>query len=160
MRRNALIAALKAVREDTEQALRGLTDAQLEAPGAVGQWSVKDLLAHLTAWEVNVLTNLGKARRGVRPALLNLSEGAVDAQNAKWQAEMANRPLDQVLEDFRGARSQMLRQVEGLSDEDLAAAPAWLGVPLGDYIASDSYEHEAEHLSQIKDWRVRLAGSQ
>jgi hypothetical protein len=156
--RQALIEALTDTRAATESVLAGLEPAGLVAPGVAGDWSVKDVLAHLTAWEVEMLTNLGKARRGAKTGRTRWTQAQTDAQNAAWHSQMKDRPLSQVLDDFRGVRRQSLRQVEGLTDQVLAAVPAWLDQPLGEYIASQTCEHETEHLLELRAWRDRQAG--
>jgi len=35
----------------------GLSDAQLMEPGVTGDWSVRDILAHVTTWEEEALTS-------------------------------------------------------------------------------------------------------
>ena len=55
MTRDEILEALHASRAQVEAALTGLTDAQLIEPGALGEWSVKDILSHLTAWEAEAV---------------------------------------------------------------------------------------------------------
>lgn len=153
MKRADLLAALNDVRAQLRAVTAGLEPAQLEAPGVVGDWSVKDVLAHLTACEVDMLTRVGKARRGLTPRPPPKTSAAIDAQNARWAAEMRARPLDRVLADLDGARQQTVRLVETLNEADLAAAPKWLGMSLAEYIGGDTCEHEAEHVAQLRAWR-------
>jgi hypothetical protein len=137
-------------------ALEGLTEEQLQLPGAAGEWSVKDILAHITAWEVDLLTNLGKARRGQKPGKVKWTEAEIDAQNAKWQADYRDRPLERVLDDFHGAHKQILRLVEGLSDRELATPMPWgSGQPLYEYFMTYVADHEAEHAPELQAWRRR-----
>ena len=37
-------------------------------PGVVGQWSLKDILVHLTLWEAELVTLLFQARQGQKPS--------------------------------------------------------------------------------------------
>src|SRR5262245_11754717 len=48
--RVALLAHIRASYARFQARLAPLSDAQLTSPGAVGTWSIKDVLAHLTAW--------------------------------------------------------------------------------------------------------------
>ncbi|HEV7126446.1 MAG TPA: maleylpyruvate isomerase N-terminal domain-containing protein, partial [Ktedonobacterales bacterium] len=45
----------------------GLPDAQLLEPGVMGDWSVKDILAHVTTWEQEALKHLPLIIEGGRP---------------------------------------------------------------------------------------------
>lgn len=159
MLRDELLNALRDSRAQMEAALSGLADAHLTEPGALGDWSVKDILSHLTAWEAEAVTALARVKRGLKPGKIPSAPAEVDALNAKWYKENKRRPLDRVLADFRGVRAQMLRQVEGLSDKELAEPRPWMGnESLADMIRSETFEHEAEHLPQLLEWKRRLGG--
>jgi Mycothiol maleylpyruvate isomerase N-terminal domain len=43
----------------------GLSDSQLTEPGVTGDWSVKDILAHVTTWEGEALKTCRSSSRGV-----------------------------------------------------------------------------------------------
>ena len=154
MNRQDLLNALAASRADVDAALAGLTEAQMTEPGVLGDWTLKDLLAHLTAWEVELLTVLGKLTRGQTPKPVGESQAETDALNAKWHKDYQARPLDRVRADYDAVRPQTIRQVERLSEADLTAPRKWLkGGTLHDMILSETIEHDAEHLPQIRDWR-------
>ncbi|MCX6026980.1 MAG: ClbS/DfsB family four-helix bundle protein, partial [Chloroflexi bacterium] len=75
-----------------------------------------------------------------------------------WHAENKDRPLDRARGDFAAVREQTLRRVRALTQADFERPEklAWLeGAPLAQWIASDTFEHEAEHLQQIREWRSR-----
>lgn len=147
-----LLRALADTRAQTEAALAGLTEDQLVDPGVIGDWSVKDILAHLTAWEAELVTLLVKVKRGQKPTWPAPAE--FDDLNTKWHKETKNRPLDRVLADWRGVRKQTVRQVEGLTEADLNQKWGWLRNRVAhDLIAANSYSHEAEHLAQIQAWQ-------
>jgi hypothetical protein len=81
----------------------------------------------------------------------------VDELNARWYRESRPRPLERILEDFHGVRTQTVRRVEEFSDEDLTDPKRypWLNdSPLWVWIAGDSFEHETEHEAQIRAWRT------
>jgi len=150
-----LIAHMEATRTDMDNALAGLTDAQLTEPGVVGDWTVKDILAHLTAWEVELVTVLGQFGRGQKPRPVPWADEEVEALNAKWHVEYQSRPLERVLEDFEAVRLQTIRQVERLTPADLATPRPWIhGHTLTELIRIETYEHEAEHVAHLRQWRA------
>ncbi len=160
MQREELLAQLEAVRGKVEDLLAGLSPAQMVTPGVLGGWSVKDMLAHITAWEVDALTNLGKVKRGVKPGTTRWTAAKIQAQNEQWHAEMKDRPMERVLADFRGARRQTRRLLEGMSDQEAQAPAAWLqGRSVVEYIDSHTSDHEAEHLEHLRGWRAQLVGA-
>jgi hypothetical protein len=140
-----------------ETALRGLTDEQLLQPGVIGEWSVKDILSHLTAWEAEVVTRLAKLQAGKKIQTIIPAGSDIDGLNAKWYQEHQDRDLDRVLADFHGVREQMIRQVESLTDKQLTLPLPWSKTDtIENLIAWNSYDHEPEHAEQIQKWRKDL----
>jgi len=154
MNRDQILAALKNSRAQMETALDGLSETQLVEPGVMGEWSVKDILSHLTAWEAEVVTRLAKLKLGKKIQSIVPADSDIDSLNAKWYKENKSRDLDRVLADFRGVREQMIRQVESLTDKQLAQPLPWAETnTIENMIAWNSYEHEPEHAEQIQKWR-------
>jgi uncharacterized damage-inducible protein DinB len=158
--RQQLLAALAEARHETEAAIAGLSAAQLQMPGAAGNWTVKDVLAHITAWEVEMHTALGKVRRGLKPGRVRWDKAAIALQNERWYAQYKDRPLERVLEDFNGVRRQTQRLVERLSDAELAAALKWWnGMLFAKWIRDFTVDHEADHLLGLRAFRAAQAGN-
>lgn len=156
MKKEELMGALEDERERFLDAIDGLSDEALEQPGVVDGWSIKDLLTHLTMWEAELIKLLWQAKQGQKPSSVHFSHVAVDELNARWQKEMQDRSLERVMADFHSVRNQTIRRVEAFSDKDLNDANrySWLGNrPLWEWVAGDSFQHEAEHREQISAWR-------
>jgi hypothetical protein len=156
-----ILHSLKTSREAILKAVEGLSDAQMIEPGVIGDWSVKDLLVHLSLWEAELVTLLWQARQGRKPTTAQLSRETVDELNARWYPMHKDRALDLVLQDFHAVRRQTARRVEAFTDQELQDAGLfpWLGgEPLEHWIAEDSYGHEAEHMDQIIAWRQTVGG--
>lgn len=158
MKKAELLAALKTEREQLLKLLDGLPDEAYLGPGVVGsEWSLKDVLSHITAWESELVTLLAFTRRGQRPKI-EMGSHDVDALNAKWYTAFKDRPLDRVRADFHGVRGQTIHQVEALTDDQLAESKKypWLkDTPLWKWIAEESFEHDAEHAADIQAWLKR-----
>ena len=156
MNQQELIQALEDGRERFLDVVEGLPDAGWVEGGVVGEWSVKDILAHLSRWEAELIALLYQAGLGRKPTTAQFSSASEDTLNAKWYLESKDRPLERILTDFEGVREQTIRRVQTIVDADLTDPKRypWLkGKPLADWIASDSIEHEAEHAAQIRQWR-------
>lgn len=153
---------------DMAQFLRQLTPAQLTAPELDGGWSVKDSLAHIAAWESMLFDEVDKYRRG-EPVVLWAPGFEIAGDNGEAQMHRYNeylfqqnkdRPLEEVLDDFRSTYLRVVETVEGLSPDELFNAdhfPARAGRPLITLIVGDTYGHYDEHLTWIRAWLDKSA---
>ncbi len=159
MKRTQLLSEMARVRAELEALVDDLGERHMLEPGAVGDWTVRDVLAHLTAWEVDMLTNLGRVKRGVKPGNVQWNKASIQQQNETWHAEMKDRSLHSVRIDWEGARKQTLRVLEGMSDAEANKPAGWLqGRSVADYVAEMTLNHEREHLEHLREWQ-RSAGS-
>ncbi len=151
-----LLETLEDERLEAVDLLEGLSDEVMLEPGVEGQWSIKDILAHLTAWEGQTVTLLFQAQQGNRkPTTVHFGDEQVDTLNQRWYELSKDRPLDMVWNDFLSVRKQTIRRVSEMSDKDLNDQNrySWLkGVALIDLIINDTIEHEAEHFDVIREW--------
>ncbi len=156
MNKVELITALTQSREKFLEALEGLSEEAMLEPGVVGEWSVKDVLAHISRWEAELVKLLWQARQGVKPTTQLNSQEPDEEINARWQQEDRSRPLERILQDFHGVRNQTIRRLEAFTEQELNDPQRfpWLeGKPLWRWVAGDSFKHEIEHLEQIITWR-------
>ncbi len=156
--RAELLARLARSYQRVIATLAPLTPAQLGTPGVVGDWSIKDVLAHFIAHEQFALAELDHARRGQRyePGMADL-----DTINARAVAERQGKPAIAVLRDWQASYQQVVAAVQALPEADFDPAGP-LAQALGDTIdgalGNNSYEHYAEHLPAIEAW-LRALGS-
>lgn len=139
--------------------LDGLTDDQLTQPGVESEWSVKDVLAHVTWWEQWMVQKLDSLVRGDKiPRLLRPDEDqdtGLARLNGDIFAATRDRPLAEVRADFDHSFEQALAAVTALPEHEIFD-PQGLGGGLNEaplhLIASDTYEHYAEHSATIRRW--------
>ena len=60
----SIVDDLKQSHEDILQAIGGLTKEELERPGTIGTWSIRDSLLHIAMWEGEVLKAFAIWRSG------------------------------------------------------------------------------------------------
>lgn len=157
MEKAALKDKLQQSRDALQAELHGLPEEAYLEPGVVGEWSLKDVLAHINRWEGELVTMLWDLKNGKSPSRFAV-EGMddVDRLNAQWYAEDQDRPLDRVRSDFRALRKQTIRRVDEFSEQELNDPDAFEGLrgeSLWRWVAVDTYEHEQEHLQAIRRWR-------
>ena len=158
MTKDEIMDALEDEREKFMDAIEGLSEEALQEPGVNGDWSVKDILFHLSMWEAELVKLLWQAAQGITPTTVYFGSLTVDELNAAWQVQAQTRPLQLVMDDFVAVRKQTAKRVLAFTDQDLDDPDryAWLkGKPLWKWIAEDSFVHEGEHATQIRAWRLR-----
>jgi uncharacterized protein (TIGR03083 family) len=142
-----------------EAILAPLDEAQLTTPGVIGGWSIKDILAHVTAWHHRLLAWLHAAGHNEEPTISGPnSEEEMDRLNEQFYQENKFRPLADVLGDFRSSYLQIVEAVQAMPEEDLIDPRrfAWLdGDSLRQLVAGDTYDHYEEHRQQIEEWLAR-----
>ncbi len=159
MTKDELINRIETEWENLQAALDGLTEEQMHQPGVVGAWSVKDVLAHITAWQTRLITAMFKAEKGFAP---ETTEGGptVDQLNEKFYREMKERPFEQVWDDLDSSYHQILARLTDWKEKDLFDPKRfkWMkGQPFAEYIVGDSSDHYAEHAAQIREWRKGMS---
>ena len=124
-------------------AIYGLSEADLIRPGAVGTWSVKDVMAHVGRWEETAFEVLSAHLRGEK-----ITEDYRDAlaYNDKWEAELQALPLQEAIQLFETAHYHFLRLLSSLAPEQ------WNGYVRA-WIPGATWHHFKEHAEQIRAWR-------
>ena len=104
-----------------EQLLATLTPEQMVQPGIVGEWSVKDVLAHLTEWQQMVLGWYHAGLAGDSPSLPapGFKWSELPALNQVIYERHRDQSLADVLDAFGDSYRQIMAWVESLSEEDL-----------------------------------------
>lgn len=149
-----ILAEAAAARDALLALVASLPPGRLTEPGVVGDWSVKDVVAHLSAWHELCLGWLETGLRGAPPA--------VPAPGHTWQtlAQLndelylrdRNLPLAIVLDRFRTTDARVRGLLQNL-DPNEATTPglhAWLGPnTLADYITPVLTPHYTWATQQI-----------
>lgn len=129
----------------------GLPAARLTEPGVSGDWSVKDVLAHVTTWEAEALQHLPVILDGGRPRRY-VTYGGIDAFNALMTAEKQALSLAQVLRQLDETHGRLLDLVAHLPEDQLGA-----GSRVRRRLRLDTYGHYPQHAAAIRDWRLRTS---
>ncbi len=149
MTKAELLAAIRRDRATLDTLVASLTEAQMIAPALDTGWSIKDAIAHISAWESRCARWLELVSLGVTPDRPEVND--VDGANARDYAAAKQQPLSSVLASSRDAHAAMVRSVEALSEADLADEERF-GWPTCQMASSNSDEHYREHVEQIQAW--------
>jgi len=140
-------------------ALDGLSEEEMTRPGVAGQWSVRDVLAHILAWEEEAIARLDllAANRPQDFARIT-NEEELNAWNARAHQRYAGLPLAEVMRRLEDVQGRVLAGLDSLSDERLGTDEG--PVPVHNWLPECTYAHEQEHCAGILAWRRGIETSE
>jgi uncharacterized damage-inducible protein DinB len=143
-------ADLADAREKLVQSIVGLDDPLLDAPGVVGEWSVRQTLAHLLGWDAWGVMAIVALERG-----RDVAEPDDDSMNREWLRRTRSLSGAELQRLLRHSRREMLTLLAAMSDEQRSQPRYDLG---GHALSPDEFvdgfiDHDAEHASEIRAWR-------
>ena len=127
----------------------GLSDAQLLEPGIMGEWSVKDILGHVTTWEEEALKAMPLILSGVRPPRYT-RYGGIDAFNAQTADQKRDMALSEVLRHLEETHRRLLDYLQGVPEEHFTRETRFRH-----RLRLDTYSHYPLHARAIQEWRKR-----
>lgn len=148
-----LIALLRATRAAERDLFALLAPAQRDAAGTIGEWSAKDVQAHLAAWRAIEARRL-RASAADDPSLTAGDPATTDPEddsNARIQADHAEWPWAAVTDEADASTEALIGAIELSSTELLCECE---GTSAG--TGANGVNHAMAHLSDI----ARLAGDE
>lgn len=154
-----VLAAIDRDREAWESLLAEVGEARMLEPGAMGEWTFKDLAAHITGWRGRSLRRLEAAANGQpEPGPVWPADRVSDDEINDWIHEVnKDQLLGEVIGESRESYARLAEIVQMLPDDALTDPDRfpWLeGNALGPEIVSGeffSHLHE-EHEPDIRRW--------
>ncbi len=118
--KNALLADIEKEWAHVERICASLSEEEMVASPASGEWSVKDTLCHISAWEKYLLDRLGYVLTGQKPLYPPMSNwDDVHRFNARVQADNHDRPLNSAIIEFRNLYRGVMTVLESMDDAQL-----------------------------------------
>src|SRR5215212_6279943 len=144
MKKSELLNWLQEEDQKWEAFLSQIGPARMDQPGVNGDWSMKDIIAHLTGWNRWLVVRLQAAQHGNPeppppwPAHLQTE----DEINAWIYESHRGRSVREVQEESHQVLQELLAVLEGLPDE-VQIEPEWRLVWLGDqrFPAGEFFDH-------------------
>lgn len=132
---------------------------ELNKPGAVGKWSIKDTVAHIVVHEQRMIWWMNERLSGKCPTLPQpyaMPDKELNELNEQIYQENLNRTWNDVLCDLETAHVEALQLVETSSEWDLFDPDRFqlqTGEPLWEAIAANTFLHCEEHGRDIEHHR-------
>ena len=149
MKKQQLIQKLEQAWTAFKESYVGLSEAQLLEPGVMGEWSVKDILAHVTTWEEEALKYLPLILTGGRPPRY-IQSGGIDAFNAQMAEQKRHLALSEVLRQLEETHRRLLDYLQSVPEEHFTKE-----TPFRHRLRLDTYSHYPLHARAIQEWRAR-----
>ena len=155
---------LTALREEFnrwEQVLASLSEEQITTPHLPGHLSIKDVIAHLRAWQQRSIARLEAAQLNRTPeypkwpAELDPDSADNTNQTNAWIYESyRDQPWSKVHQNWREGYLRFLESGEAISERDLldAGRYPWLKGHALAFTLLASYDHHQEHLEKLLAW--------
>lgn len=151
MSKHDFLERMRSTRVALNEAISGLSEEQIGQDLVTSEWTVKDILAHLAAWQNETLISVQRAERGetIGPMIAE----SVDEWNQRRVAERRRLPVMDVLQEFNAVHDDLLAALERWPED---------GVPLGPAGWDETArlwwltEHDGEHLDMIQGYRKRI----
>ena len=150
---NDALAELGRTRAELLAAISGLDEAALDRKGVIGDWSIKNVLAHIAAWEAWVVEALPpRMTTGATPEDFRQRAADEDRFNAEEVAEREELTPDEQLMELERTRAELLAYLRGLDAAALERKhpwDSWEGT-LPEYLLEALRDHEAEHVDVLR----------
>jgi hypothetical protein len=158
LNREVILDRIRTERRRLEENLAQMPAGEMETPGVVGEWSVKDVLAHLVDWERRFLGWYEAGRRGERPAVPapGIGWGELDRLNRQIYEQNRRRALEEVVADFQASYRRVVAVIEAMPEEEMFAPGRyeWLGEnALVGPILANTANHYRWAKNHIRAWR-------
>jgi hypothetical protein len=158
MRRAELLAELESEQKAWEGLLAEIGEDRMDEPGVQGEWSIKDIVAHLTAWRRRTVGRLEAAATGQpEPAHDWPSDLHEDDEiNAWFHQRDRGQSVRETLAESRRVFAKLVSAVEKLPEDTLnhpERLPWMEGAPVTG-AAFFSHFHD-EHEADMRAWVSR-----
>jgi hypothetical protein len=119
-------------------------------PGVTGDWSVRDIIAHVTWWEEEALTYLPLILDSGKPARYSVTYGGIDAFNAHMAEQKRRLSLSEVLRQQDDTHRRLINFIQSVPEDQFIRETRFRH-----RLRLDTYSHYPQHAEAIRKWRER-----
>lgn len=134
--------------EEFNQSWAGLDDARMLVPGVMEQWSVRDVLAHVSWWEDEALKYLPLVLEGGRPPRYSVLYGGIDAFNAKMTDLRRELSLAEVKDQLFTTHTRLLEYLQAVPEDAFSSESRFRK-----RLKLDTWGHYPVHTRAVLAWR-------
>ncbi len=142
-----LIADLQAERERFFEAVSKVSPQSMTTPGLIGEWSARELIAHLGYWAGHAVEQIHQVEEG-RVAEVEADEPSVDEVNETVARVARQTDIARVQARELASVDALIERLRGM-DEVLLAERLPDGSTLEEAIREDASVHYGEHADEL-----------
>ena len=148
MTRGQLLAKLEKAWRDFQESYGDLSDSQMTTPGVAGEWSVRDVLAHVTTWEQEALKYLPTILEGRKPPRYSATHGGIDAFNRIMTEQNRGLTLENVRRELEETHHRLVSFIQSVPEQEFRTETSFRR-----RLKLDTYSHYPKHAEAIRRWR-------
>lgn len=154
-----IIGELEYGRSTLLEAINGLSERELTELHVFGNWTVRDILAHIIGWDYRTIQNLPLIvadRANEIPAI------EVDSFNQESLAKWGGKSIPELLSQIESTHRQILDIIAGLAHVEIDKRHHRNGrvITIRSYVIYTMMEHDRQHAAEIEQWREQLLAKQ
>jgi hypothetical protein len=151
-----LIKEIVTERQLLESELALVNKRAMTRRGVIGDWSAKDIMAHLVAWEQFLLDWYRTGLSGETPRVSpHFNIATMHAMNEAIYQQNKRRKLEEVLTEFASSYLETLTAIKAFPEGDLftSGRSAWTGKgTLAGYIRANTSNHYRWARTHLHKW--------
>lgn len=158
MNKDELLNGLQAEYRDWLALLAAIGPQRMDQPGVAGNWSIKDIVAHLTGWRRRTVGRLEAVQHGEpEPPPPWPAELQSDDEINDWiYRGNRDKPLRDVLDESDTVFRQMVAALAGIPEQTLANASQFPWMEGQPFTAAAFFGHfHEEHEADMRAWLAR-----
>ena len=152
-----LLHRIEEGRKKLNQAIEGLTPKEMIQERVNQEWTVKDILGHITSWEEEDRKVAERIAREENPKF----DYGISPENdwREWNREQVEKKrgysLKRILKELEGEHKKFMEMVRRLTEEQLArnGICPWQMESTVEELIRVTYVHDEEHAEKILEWR-------
>lgn len=144
-----MLADLAAAHVTFKETILHIPDVHADE-AVLGEWTAKDITAHLSSWDEVVCMDLQRLVRGHMPITAALKAEDIDQWNAVMMHGRLVFPFEQVLTELEECYDEMFEELESVPFSMFKERGAV------EQIVTVEIEHYQTHAANVREWRERL----
>jgi hypothetical protein len=142
-----LLAELESGFSGLLDSVEGLTDQQMLIVW-LGDWSVRDILAHVAGWHREMAKAFDRIGRGERPVPEDVDYSNFHSWNANFASDSRRVSPEEVLVELKASQKAFAAAAAAVPEDRFEEGRAAHRI-----IHTTGIEHYAEHEPAIREWR-------